>query len=245
MKPATNRRPRSLHLLSMGVLSIVLTPVMHAQEFKEDFSTVLSRTPLENVEGWKFHFGQPNGAAADVAAGYSGPGVRLFGKSSYRLTIPKEIASSLKESTKEFRIKVRVMAENDGYGIIQIMLAANDGVHAFSVCFNGGDSDGIGNNFLQVSSGGDDWSRIQFENYMEANWEKEVWYDVVISEISEDGSAKVTVREAGEGRVLIENVPITASGKGKLPTLDAVIIGNRAAAKEFDIDDISLAPAKD
>lgn len=245
MKPAMNRLPRSLHLLSMGVLGIVLTPLLPAQEFKEDFSTIQSRTPLENVEGWKFHFGQPNGAVVDLAAGCSGPGVRVSGKSSYRLTIPKEVAASLNDSTREFRIKVRVMAENDGYGIIQVMLAANDGVHAFSVCFNGGDSDGIGNNFLQVSSGGDDWSRIQFENYMEANWEKEVWYEIIISEISEDGSAKVTVREAGEGRVLIENVPILASGKGKLPTLDAVIIGNRAAAKEFDIDDISLAPAKE
>jgi len=229
----------------MSVMSIILTSFLHAQEFKEDLSSIQSPTPLENVEGWKFHYGQPNGAVVDLAAGYSGPGVRVSGRSSYRLTIPPEIAASLKESTNQFRIKVRVMAENDGYGVIQVMLAANDGVHAYSVCFNGGESDGIGNNFLQISSGGDDWSKIQFENHMEANWEKEVWYEVIISEISEDGSAKVTVREAGEGRVLVENAPIIASGKGKLPTLDAVIIGNRAAAKEFDIDDIFMAPVKE
>ena len=245
MKPPKKSIFRPVRIFSVCLLSVFSAPLLHAQEFKEDFSHVQDHTALEAVEGWKFHYGQPNGAVVDLAAGYSGPGVRVFGKSSYRRTAPEEVAASLNEGTMQFQIKVRVMAENDGYGVVQVMLAANDGVHAFSVCFNGGEADGIGDNFLQVSSGGDDWGRIQIENYKEATWEKEVWYEISISDISGDGDAKVTVREAGEGRVLLENVPIVASGRGKRPIFDTVIIGNRAAPKKFDVDDIVLAPAKE
>lgn len=215
-------------------------PASRAGEFKEDFTGVADKTGLESLDGWKLHYGKEQGASADLGAGYSGLGARFSEASSYRLTIPDDLVLATSETTGEFRVKVRVMAENDGYGNVQIMLGAKDGVHGLAVCFNGGNADGTGDNYIQISSGGENWGRIQFEDIKEAAWEKDIWYEVAITDIAEDGSGKVTVREADSSRTLVENAPIHASGNGRLPAIDTIIIGNRAAKKVFDIDDISL-----
>ncbi|PAW78772.1 MAG: hypothetical protein B9S32_05155 [Verrucomicrobia bacterium Tous-C9LFEB] len=238
---------------SSGIAAIVLwvlqaTCPSGIAGVQETFSAVPEDTELKSVENWSVHQGDGHGGKVKLAAGYSGPGARIELNEQYRRLIPEDQAFVLEEKAAgEFRIKLRVMAPNDGYVMTQVLIGSNDGVHGMAIRFNGGTRDGSADNFIQISSGGASWGKISFDDIKKAAWKKETWYEIVISDFSRDPNSpavegKVTIREAGEAPdILLEATPIRAFGtSGKFTKINVVVVGNCGTARAFDVDDLSV-----
>jgi hypothetical protein len=162
------------------------------------------------------------------------------GNEQLRLVVPPDQAIDLAEGGAEFHIKLRVMAANDGYALTQVLLGQDDGVHGVVLRFNGGTKDGAPDNFLQISSSGESWGKVFFEDLPDTPWKKETWYEVIITFTSAE-EAKVTVRDADSGLALIEDRSIGIVGvTGKFTALNVIVVGNGGTARAFDFDDISL-----
>ncbi len=217
-------------------------------EWQEVFSGAAQDADLKTVENWTVHQGDGQGGKVKLAAGYSGLGARIELNEQYRCQIPENQALILEEkATGEFRLKLRIMAPNDGYVMTQVLIGSNDGVHGVAVRFNGGHRDGSADNFIQVSNGGASWGKISFDDMKKATWKKETWYEIVISDLSRDPHSatiegKLTIREAGDAPdVVIESAPIRSFGTTvKFTKVNVVVVGNCGTARAFDVDDISL-----
>lgn len=225
---------------------------LRATEFKEDFSGAADHADLKTVEGWSVHYGKEGSAKVELAAGYSGQGARVELAEQYRRVIPADQALILEEGgAGEFRMKLRVMAPNDSYAIIQVLIGYDDGTHGLAVRFDGGARDGGGDNFIRISRGGESWGKVAFDDIKAATWKKETWYEIVISDLGKtpgatEVSGKVTVRQVDDASdILVNGAPIHSfGGKSRFPSINVVVIGIGGPAKAFDFDDISLKSAK-
>lgn len=233
---------KTSRLLLPGALSLSMA-ALHAATpvFEEGFTQAQDGSPLKDAAGWSVHNGA-GAAQVAVAAGFAGPGARVTGNEQFRLLIPEDKAISLESGGGELRLKLRVMADNDGYTLTQVLLGQSDGVHGVSVRFNGGTHDGFSDNSIQVSTGGESWGKATWETLPDSAWKRETWYEVVIA-ITAPNEAAVTVREADSGTALVDQHQAGVIGKlGKFTELNAVIIGNGGTARAFDFDDITLSP---
>lgn len=232
-------------LLAAGVLA---SSVSAQAAFEETFSTSNDGSFLKEAEGWSLHFGDDGNALINLSAGYAGQGTRIEQNEQYRRVIPEDQALFIEEGNPgTFRSKVRISAPNDGYTLAQVLVGADDGVHGLAVRFNGGERDGHTDNFIQVSRGGENWGKISFADFKEAGWQKDTWYELIISDIlPEAGSnvvrGKLTIREADDAKnVLLDGVSIESTGStGRFVRMDTVVIGNCGTSRAFDVDDISL-----
>ncbi len=242
-----------LHQLTIFFLAVLILlgttkRELRASEFREDFSAAAEQTELKVVDGWSVHYGKEGAAKVELAAGYTGAGARIELAEQYRRLIPADQALSVEEGASgEFRIKLRIMAPNDSYAIIQVLIGFNDGTHGLAVRFDGGARDGGGDNFIRISRGGESWGRISFEDIKTASWKKETWYEIVLSDLGKkpgalDISGKVTVRQVDDpADVLVKEASITSfGGKGKFPSINVIVVGVGGPAKAFDFDDLSL-----
>lgn len=238
-------------LRGLVVGACFLAGELYASEYKEDFSGVAASTELKSMEGWALHNGKEGNAVVDIAAGFSGQGARVKLNEQYRKAILDGQALSLDEDKGgEFRIKLRIMSPNDGYTLVQILIGYNDGTHGLAVRFDGGTRDGSGDNFIRVSREGKSWGQIVFDDIKTATWDKETWYEIVISDIAKTSEAevtgKVTIRKADDSHdILVENAPIgSIGGKGRFPFINVIVVGNCGTPKIFDIDDLLLKSTK-
>jgi len=247
------RKPSRTTVAAAGLAMalIACSASARAGEFSDQFTGPASGSPLKEAEGWSLHFGKDGSATIDLAAGFEGQGARIEANEQYRRLIPDDQALLIQEGQPaEFSLKLRIMAPNDGYTLAQVLVGSGDGVHGLAVRFNGGEHDGVKDNFLQVSRGGENWGRITFADFKEAQWQRETWYEVLITGIvPEPGSnrvvGKLTVREADGSKTLLDAVPIESTGNtGAFAKLDTIVVGNCGTARAFDIDDLTLRPAK-
>ncbi len=232
-------------LLAAGVLG---ASVSTQAAFEETFSTPNDGSFLKEAEGWSLHFSDDGNALINLSAGYAGQGTRIEQNEQYRRVIPEDQALFIEEgNTGIFRSKVRISSPNDWYTLAQVLVGADDGVHGLAVRFNGGERDGHTDNFIQVSRGGENWGKIAFADFKDAEWQKDTWYELIISDIlPEVGSnvvrGKLTIREADDAKnVLLDGVSIESMGStGRFVRMDTVVIGNCGTSRAFDVDDISL-----
>lgn len=230
--------------ITASLLGILLTAGLATTQaadsvFTENFSQATEHSAVENTTNWSVHAG-PGDAKIQLAAGYEGLGARVEANEQLRLLIPPDQAIDLNEGGAEFHIKLRIMAANDGYALTQVLLGQDDGVHGVIVRFNGGTKDGAPDNFLQISSSGESWGKVFFEDLADTPWKKETWYEIIIA-FTSSSDAKVTVRDADSGLALVEDRPIGVVGvTGKFDQLNVVVVGNGGTARAFDFDDISL-----
>lgn len=230
------------HMLFIGAVSLSMAALPAATPvFEEGFTQAQEGAPLKDSAGWSVHNGAGS-AQATVTAGFAGLGARVTGNEQFRLLIPEDKAISLTSGGGgELRLKLRVMADNDGYTLTQVLLGQSDGVHGVSVRFNGGEHDGFSDNSIQVSTGGESWGKAAWETLPDSGWKRETWYEVVIA-ITAPDEATVTIREADSGTALVDQHRAGVIGVlGKFTQLNAIIIGNGGTARAFDFDDISLS----
>lgn len=214
--------------------------------FEERFFSASEGAPLDKLPGWSRHYGEGDTPLMLMAAGYEGFGARFAGKASFR----REIEGVREGRRLELRFKLRVIAENDAYGMSQVMLGQSGGVNGVFVRFNGGNKDGWEDNFIEVSAGGASWGKVRFEALPDSRWHKGVWHEVVVSGIGIDGArdgeeiGKVSIRELDTenlaGKTLVKDAPLACVGAGAFELADVIVIGNAGSARPFDVDDISL-----
>lgn len=230
------------HLLFLGALSLSMAALPAATPiFEESFSQARDGSLLKENAGWSVHNGTGE-AQVSVAAGFAGLGARVTGNEQFRLLLPEDKAISLESGGGgELRLKLRVMADNDGYTLTQVLFGQSDGVHGVSVRFNGGTHDGSSDNSIQVSTGGESWGKATWETLPDSGWKRETWYEVIIAVTASD-EATVTIREADSGAALVDQHRAGIIGSlGKFTQLNTVIIGNGGTARAFDFDDITLS----
>lgn len=241
-----------MNTITLSALIFILgAAFVHASvepwKFEESFASESDGTQLDKLPGWSRHYGEGSVPLVLTAAGYEGTGVRFSSKANFSRTL--ETPSILQDRAVQFRIKLRVMADNDAYVMSQVMLGQTGGVSGLYIRFNGGSKDGWEDNFIQVSSGGANWGKTKFQDVTNSRWSKGVWYEIVISDIrpNEAGEGapvgKVSVRaltDEAESKMLINDVPVGRVGTGSFTQPNVIIIGNAGTARVFDVDDISL-----
>ncbi|MFH1498827.1 MAG: hypothetical protein ABII82_13480 [Verrucomicrobiota bacterium] len=243
---------KTVTLLSL-VLLIGAAPMRASEPIKiihESFSSVSDGPPLDQMPGWEHHYGDGSVPRVLTAAGYEGNGVRFSSEASYRLALESPAGVGRKYHAWELRFKLRVMAENDSYIMSQIVLGQSGGVNGLSVRFNGGTKDGWEDNFVEVSTGGESWGKMQFGEVSDSPWRKGQWYEVVVSGIRLDGQrngelvGKISINQLDtkneDTKTLIQDVPVACVGAGAFNQADVIIIGNAGSARTFDVDDIIL-----
>lgn len=212
----------------------------------DSFSGIAEGTSLNDLPGWKGVFDDGAKNEVCIQAGYTGTGLRIKKGGGKKILTGEQIISS-ESGRYEFHMKIRFVTQNDAYAQIKLIIGQDDGVNGLVVRFNGGSSDGLGDNFVEVSSGGKNWGRIDYAKQANAKWKKETWYEIVISDIqlADKGQpAKLSISELGDSpSAILEAADVYFLGNphtfGKI---NLIQIANDSTTREFDIDDLSLLP---
>ncbi len=228
--------------------------ITHAAEaawrFEESFASGRDGTTLADLSGWSLHYGEGSSPLVLIAAGHEGLGTRFSSKVSFKRAIESAPVVGQQGPVLEFRFKLRVMADSDAYIMSQIMLGQSGGINGLSVRFNGGTKDGWEDNFIQTSAGGSNWGKARFQTVAGSRWHKNIWYEVIITNIRPGGSgegypiASLSIAEldtsGAVGKLLVQNVPVGRIGTGAFDKTDVLIAGNAGSARTFDVDDFIL-----
>lgn len=219
--------------------------------YQEDFSSVSEGILLKEVPGWELHYptdSEGMGAVCELSAGYNGRGVRFSSKDSFKKVLQPEESVSLENGEATVKFKIRLI--DDAYAAAQIVVGQSDGVNGFSLRFQGGESEDSRDNTIRISTGGTDWGNGESEELGDANWQREVWYEVVISDIvpgpnfrGNDTKAKLSIYEVDNpDTFIVKDQDLGGIGRfGKFERIEAIAIGNSGVRRIFDIDDIIVS----
>lgn len=243
------RYQASLAKLSLWCLPFTFMVSVHAggqTTVIEDFSTINRGSRLDTAPGWTVHYGEVNKSSVMLEAGFRGNGGRISDNAQFKRMIAPLELNGTKTGSFELAFKIRIMADNDAYTVAQITFGQSDGVHGLMIRFNGGEQDGWEDNYIELSDGGQSWSRIHYRAHRDVRWRKEEWHEVRIrGELVKglDGihAPTVTILKIGDrADALATKLPIFPVGDvGRFERIDVVVVGNGGAKRVFDFDDLS------
>jgi len=241
--------PARSHLLAGLLIALTLAAhgsIQAAVITLENFTGVTNGTPLSSVPNWGLQAGSTDTATVQSTAGYNGSGATLNTQSLYRYAIPSANRMTVGSLLTGYSIKLQLSSTNN-YQQAQILLGKNDGVNGLAIVFDGGTNDTDTDNFIKLSSGGVSWGSITYNTLANTQWQSNAWYQIDFTNISlvstGFGSAVtgyVTITNLNTQIQLVSNQIVTGFGNsGTFNTIDSVVVGNKASARQMNFDDIT------
>lgn len=217
----------------------------HAADVKEQFLNVSEGALLSTLPNWT-HPSSEEDTWTVTNLGADGGVMEAASKGAYhRVLTEKEWVQP--GDTRTFRYKIRFTG-SDSWTSVQIDLLEAGGINGASLRFDGGESEGSGDNRVGLSESGSSWGNIQYR-WSEARWRPNVWYQVEITNVivsSAGISGMVTIFDANNpAEKLVENQPLAAFGNpGSFKRIDTIAISSTGAARPFQIGNIELNATK-
>ncbi len=227
---------------------ILLTAIapLCADDVKETFANISEGALLTTLPQWT-HASEDEDTWTLSNLGADGGAFEATSKGSNHRTLTDREVIVPSQEPRIFRFKIRFIGD-DSWAAVQANLLEAGGINGCCIRFDGGESEGSGDNKIGISQGGAFWGDPKYK-WIDARWQPNVWYQVEITNLlvtSQGATAKVTIFDlANPANKLVENQPLTSFGSaGTMQRLNIIAFSSTGAARPFQIGNIELLAMK-